>query len=109
MTKRLAVVFAMTRAKVVLPVPGGPERIIEDSWSFCMARLSRRPGPTMCSCPANSSMLRGRIRDASGSLEEPPDDARTPWAEEKSVSSVSTYSADQPDQVEPFQSLEYRP
>src|SRR6266702_2258677 len=45
-TKRAPATWAMRKATVVLPVPGGPQRIIE----------CRRP----------SSRLRGRIRSASG-------------------------------------------
>ena len=31
-----------------------------------IARRNNRPGPTMCSCPMNSSSVRGRMRAASG-------------------------------------------
>jgi hypothetical protein len=57
---------AMICASVVLPVPGGPHRIIEGIWSLSMARRSARPGPSTCSWPTNSSSVRGRIRAASG-------------------------------------------
>ncbi len=54
------------RARVVLPVPGGPKKISEDNWSATMARRSKRPAPTIWSCPTNSSRVRGRIRSARG-------------------------------------------
>jgi hypothetical protein len=43
--------FAMTRASVVLPTPGGPHHIIEanKSRSICVRRGF--PGPSKCSCP----------------------------------------------------------
>lgn len=34
----------MMRAKVVLPVPGGPKKIKDDNWSAEIARRSKRPG-----------------------------------------------------------------
>ena len=104
-TNRLAVVLAMTRARVVLPVPGGPERSIEESWSFWIARRRSRPGPTMCSCPANSSRLRGRIREASGSADEAPREPPPPWAEKRAYRPWLAYWADHPDQELPFQTL----
>ena len=54
------------RASVVLPLPGGPQKIIDGTWSLSMRRRSMRSSPTRCSCPTNSSKLRGRIRAASG-------------------------------------------
>gem|GEM_PF-5455044 len=54
------------RAKVVLPVPGGPKKINEDNWSAAIARRSKRPGAMMWSCPTNSSRVRGRILAAKG-------------------------------------------
>ena len=56
----------MTRASVVLPVPGGPQRIIDCSTSRSIASRSGRPGPSTASCPTISSSVRGRIRSASG-------------------------------------------
>ena len=59
---------AMIRAKVVLPVPGGPCRIRFPTRSAAMARRSRRPGPRIASWPTKSSRLRGRIRSARGAM-----------------------------------------
>ena len=65
-TNSAPVRFATMRARVVLPVPGGPHRMSEGTWSASMARRSAVPGPSTCSCPAKSSRRRGRIRSASG-------------------------------------------
>ena len=59
---------AMIRARVVLPVPGGPCRIRLPTRSAAMARRSSRPGPRIASCPTKSSRLRGRIRSARGAI-----------------------------------------
>ena len=59
---------AMRRASVVLPVPGGPQRIIECSWPRSSACRSGLPGASRCSCPTNSSSVRGRMRSASGRM-----------------------------------------
>ncbi len=56
----------MSRARVVLPVPGGPQKIIEWRWSDSIARCSGLPVPTICCWPLNSARERGRIRSASG-------------------------------------------
>ena len=60
------VAVAMSRARVVLPVPGGPHRMIDCSLSSWMAFRSGRPGPISASWPTNSSSVRGRMRSASG-------------------------------------------
>ena len=60
------VLAATMRASVVLPVPGGPKKIDEDTRSSSIARRSAAPSPTSCGCPANSSSARGRMRSASG-------------------------------------------
>ena len=57
---------AMRRAKVVLPVPGGPQSTAELSRSASMSARRGRPGASRCSCPTISSRLCGRIRAASG-------------------------------------------
>ncbi len=56
----------ITKARVVLPEPGGPQRMSERSWSCSMARRRGRPGPSTSSCPRISSRVRGRTRSASG-------------------------------------------
>src|SRR3989304_2300856 len=57
---------AMMRARVVLPEPGGPQRTIEGGSPASIALRRRRPSPTICSWPTNSSRGRGRMRAASG-------------------------------------------
>ena len=69
-TKRLAVAVATTEARVVLPVPGGPHRMAEVSRSDSIRARSGAPGPTRWRCPMISSRVRGRIRAASGALDE---------------------------------------
>ena len=65
-TKRAPATSASRRASVVLPVPGGPHRIIECSAPCSSARRNDRPGPVSCGWPTTSSRLRGRMRSASG-------------------------------------------
>ena len=65
-TKARSVVDATTVARVVLPVPGGPQRMIEESRSASMRLRSGAPGPSRCCWPTISSRVRGRIRAASG-------------------------------------------
>ena len=59
-------VFATSRASVVLPVPGGPQRIIEWRLRPSSSRRSGLPGASRCDWPMNSSRLAGRMRSASG-------------------------------------------
>lgn len=57
---------------MVLPVPGGPQRMSEEnSLSPSIARRKSLSAPTMCSCPTNSSSVRGRIRAAKGRMASP--------------------------------------
>ena len=56
----------ITWARVVLPEPGGPQRIRERSASVSMARRRGVPGPRASSCPRISSSVRGRMRSARG-------------------------------------------
>ena len=65
---RALVVSAMMRASVVLPVPGGPHRMIDCSRSRSIASRSGLPGASRSSWPTNSSSVRGRIRSASGAF-----------------------------------------
>src|SRR3990172_7615753 len=64
--KKELVLLAMTLARVVLPLPGGPQRIIEGSRPPSIAFLSTRPSPTRCFWPTNSFSVDGLIRVASG-------------------------------------------
>src|SRR5918999_5396050 len=57
---------ASSRARVVLPVPGGPYRIIEWGRPSSIAVRSAEPRPRRWSCPTNSPSDAGRIRAASG-------------------------------------------
>ena len=65
-SNRLLVWWAMTWARAVLPVPGGPWKMSEPSRSASNMRRRSLPGPTKWSWPTNSSMERGRMRAASG-------------------------------------------
>jgi len=65
-TKAAFVAPASSRARVVFPVPGGPQRMSEGRAPPSTARRSRRPGPVRCSWPTSSSREAGRIRSASG-------------------------------------------
>jgi hypothetical protein len=66
LSKRDWVAAAMISARLVLPVPGGPKRRMEEMRSASMARRRSLPWARMCSCPTYSSRVRGRIRSASG-------------------------------------------
>src|SRR5439155_27312720 len=57
---------AISRARVVLPTPGGPQRIIECGLRDAKAMASGFPGPSRCCCPITSPMLFGRNLSASG-------------------------------------------
>src|SRR5439155_23986430 len=65
-TNFACVMSAMMWARVVFPVPGGPDKITDGKRSASIARRSNFPGPRICSWPTNSSSDRGRIRVASG-------------------------------------------
>ena len=58
-TKAAPVARATIRASVVLPVPGGPQRMSEGTWSASMARRRKRPSPVTCSWPTNSAERAG--------------------------------------------------
>ena len=60
------VIFAMILARVVLPTPGGPQKIMELASSRSIWTRRGLPGPMRCSWPTNSSSVRGRMRSASG-------------------------------------------
>jgi hypothetical protein len=50
-SKRMPTASASSRAIVVLPVPGGPHRMIEDSRPAATIRPIAPSGPVRCSCP----------------------------------------------------------
>ena len=60
------VTVAIRRATVVLPLPGGPQRMIDCRASRSMAARNGRPGASRSRWPTISSKVRGRIRSASG-------------------------------------------
>ena len=64
--KEALVCRAMTRARVVLPTPGGPQKIMEQILSEEISRRRTLPGPSRCCCPAISSSDEGRILAARG-------------------------------------------
>ncbi len=70
-TKRRPDDRAMAWASVVLPVPGGPQRMTEaadadDEESVVASVTNGDPGRSKCPWPATSSRLVGRMRTASG-------------------------------------------
>src|ERR1700733_1391891 len=81
----------MIFASVVFPVPGGPQKIIDVESSFSMASRNGFPGPSRCSCPTNSSSVRGRILSASGACLRPRSAAtRTGDVSNKLIDSLCT-------------------
>src|SRR5213592_919683 len=65
-SKWRAVWFAMMRASVVFPDPGGPQRMQDPISPRRISSPRAFPGPSRCSWPRNSSRVRGRRRAASG-------------------------------------------
>ena len=65
-TKWSSVSAAMIRARVVLPVPGGPQKISDGTRPEATAWRRKAPSPATRSCPTTSSSVRGRMRSASG-------------------------------------------
>jgi hypothetical protein len=61
--------FAMRRARVVFPTPGGPHRIIECGLPARSATLSGLPSPRRCRWPTTSSTVAGRNRSARGHVD----------------------------------------
>src|SRR5271170_4653223 len=57
---------AISRARVVLPEPGGPQRIIECSLPDANATASGLPTASRWRCPTTASIVVGRNRSASG-------------------------------------------
>src|SRR3546814_17959978 len=68
--KRIPTASASSRAIVVLPVPGGPQRLIDDNCPAATMRPIAPSGPVRCSCPTTSARVRGRSRTASGADRE---------------------------------------
>ncbi len=64
--KRLLVTLAASRPSVVLPTPGGPQRMKEWSLRDSKARRSGLPGPSRWRCPTTSASACGRISSARG-------------------------------------------
>ena len=60
--------FAMMRASVVFPTPGGPQNIIEPTLSLSMSLRNTLPSPSKCFCPQYSSRDCGRSLAARGRL-----------------------------------------
>src|ERR1700704_6664250 len=60
----------MMLATVVLPVPGGPHKIIEGTLPCAMAARKILPLPVKCCWPTNSSRDCGRSRSAKGARDE---------------------------------------
>ena len=58
--------FAESRAKVVLPTPGGPHKIIEWGLPEANARLRGLPLANRWVCPITSSIVLGRSASANG-------------------------------------------
>ena len=58
----------MISAKVVFPVPGGPQKMRELSVSFSIILLMVPDFPVRCSCPRTSSRDLGRRISARGVL-----------------------------------------
>ena len=53
-------------ARVVLPTPGGPQRMNEGAFPVSKNFRNTPFLPTRCSCPIYSSIVRGRSRSAKG-------------------------------------------
>ena len=58
--------FDIILASVVLPVPGGPQNIIDGMDLFSIKFRKIFPSPKICSCPINSSKDSGRNLEDKG-------------------------------------------
>ena len=67
-TKSALVLWATIRASVVLPLPGGPKKIMDGTRSEAIARRRPLSGPTTSAWPSNWSRVCGRSRWASGAV-----------------------------------------
>src|SRR3954454_20664285 len=66
------VVFAMIRASVVFPDPGGPQKIIDGMRSVSIALRRKRPEASSSLRPTTSSSVFGRTRSGSGASFDVP-------------------------------------
>ena len=57
-----------SRANVVFPEPGGPQRIIDERRSLAIASANGCPALSKWACPTTSSRREGRKRSGSGFL-----------------------------------------
>ena len=64
--KSKSINFDIISASVVLPTPGGPQRIIETIDLLSSINLIGLPLPIKCSCPKNPSRVSGLSLSASG-------------------------------------------
>src|SRR5574344_341065 len=64
--KSLSRVFEIIWARVVLPTPGGPQRMNEERLPESIMLRRIHPGPTRCSWPTYSSRFLGLIRSGRG-------------------------------------------
>ena len=65
-TSRASARSPRIQARVVLPLPGGPQRRIDESVPWSTSARRGRPGASSVSCPTSSSRRRGRMRSARG-------------------------------------------
>src|SRR5690606_35161767 len=72
---------AIKRASVVLPTPGGPQKIMECGRPDSKATRRGLPAPSRWDCPTTSSKVRGRKRSASGACADTRDDDENRSAE----------------------------
>src|SRR5581483_4746352 len=70
-TQRAPPELARISASVVLPLPGGPQRMSERSSPAPTMPRRNFPGPSRCCWPTNSSSALGRMRSASGTALAP--------------------------------------
>ena len=63
--------LASSPARVVLPVPGGPQKMRLGTRPLSMSWRRGRLSPTSFGCPTNSASVRGRMRAASGESARP--------------------------------------
>src|SRR5262245_57404978 len=79
---------ARSRASVVFPEPGGPQKTTDPISPASSERRRSEPSPTRWSWPTNSVRVRGRMRSASGTLAARPRDGTSPGSN-RSMGSVA--------------------